>query len=62
MAMRSSSSGRESVLLFAADGIEEVIELGAGRVLAGLVKRIDRTLSASSVGTPGEVDQLMKRL
>jgi [acyl-carrier-protein] S-malonyltransferase len=53
---------RESVLLFAAEGVEEVIELGAGRVLAGLVKRIDRNLAASSVGTPGEVEALMQRL
>ncbi len=53
---------RESVLLFAANGVEEVIEIGAGRVLAGLVKRIDRSLAASSVGTPAEVEELMKRL
>src|SRR5437868_3149978 len=46
---------RESVLLFAANEVEEIVELGAGRVLAGLVKRIDRTLAASSVGTPAEL-------
>jgi len=53
---------RESVLLFAANQIEEVVEIGAGRVLAGLVKRIDRTLSALSVGTPAEVEALVQRL
>ena len=53
---------RESVLLFAASGVEEVVEIGAGRVLAGLVKRTDRTLSALSVGTPAEVEALIKRL
>jgi [acyl-carrier-protein] S-malonyltransferase len=53
---------RESVLLFAGSGVEEVVEIGAGRVLAGLVKRIDRTLSVLSVGTPAEVEDLMKRL
>ena len=53
---------RESVLLFAADEVEEVVEIGAGRVLAGLVKRIDRTLAAVSVGTPAEVEQLVARL
>src|SRR5205807_1968987 len=46
---------RESVLLFAANEVEELVEIGAGRVLAGLVKRIDRKLSALSVGTPGEI-------
>jgi [acyl-carrier-protein] S-malonyltransferase len=53
---------RESVLLFAESGVEEVVEIGAGRVLAGLVKRIDRNLSALSVGTPAEVAELMQRL
>ena len=53
---------RESVLLFAGNGVEEVVEIGAGRVLAGLVKRVDRTLSALSVGTTAEVEQLMQLL
>jgi [acyl-carrier-protein] S-malonyltransferase len=53
---------RETVLLFAANQVEEVVELGAGRVLAGLTKRIDRELAAVSVGTPAELDALVKRL
>jgi [acyl-carrier-protein] S-malonyltransferase len=53
---------RESVLRFAAEEVEEVVEIGAGRVLAGLVKRIDRTLTALSVGAPEEVETLVKRL
>jgi [acyl-carrier-protein] S-malonyltransferase len=53
---------RESVQLLAAEEIEEVVEIGAGRVLAGLVKRIDRTLPAISVGTPGEAEALIERL
>jgi [acyl-carrier-protein] S-malonyltransferase len=53
---------RESVLLFAEEEVEEVVEIGAGRVLAGLVKRIDRALPAISVGGPDEVEQLIARL
>lgn len=53
---------RESVLLFAENEVEEIVELGAGRVLSGLTKRIDRELSAISVGTPSEIEALMKRL
>jgi [acyl-carrier-protein] S-malonyltransferase len=53
---------RESVLLFAAEEVEEVVEIGTGRVLAGLVKRIDRTLPAISVGGPDEVEALVRRL
>jgi len=53
---------RETVLLFAADEVEEIVEIGAGRVLAGLVKRIDRNLPAISIGTPAELEALVKRL
>ena len=53
---------RETVLLLAAEEVAEVIEIGAGRVLAGLVKRIDRTLATLSVGTPAEVEALASRL
>jgi [acyl-carrier-protein] S-malonyltransferase len=53
---------RETVLLFKSRQVEEVVEIGAGRVLAGLVKRIDRELPASSVGTATETEALMKRL
>ena len=30
-------------------GIEKIVELGPGKVLAGLTRRIDRSLSASAV-------------
>jgi len=53
---------RETVLLFKEHAVEEVVEIGSGRVLAGLVKRIDRELAASSVGSAAETEALMKRL
>jgi [acyl-carrier-protein] S-malonyltransferase len=53
---------RETVLLFKDHDVEEIVEIGAGRVLAGLVKRIDRELPALSVGTAAETEALMKRL
>ena len=53
---------RETVEFFRSSEVEEVAEIGAGRVLAGLVKRIDADMSAVSVGTPDEVESLMKRL
>ena len=52
---------RESVLYLGAAGVEEMVEIGTGRVLAGLVRRIDPALSATrSVGTPAEVEALMR--
>jgi [acyl-carrier-protein] S-malonyltransferase len=53
---------RETVLLLVEQEVEEVVEIGAGRVLSGLVKRIERSLGAVSVGTPDEVEALVKRL
>lgn len=47
---------RESVLFMKEQGVSELIELGAGKVLAGLVKRIDKELVASSVGLPADID------
>ena len=52
---------RESVLHMAGEGVETLIEAGAGRVLTGLARRIDRTLSAGAVGTAAEVDALLER-
>jgi [acyl-carrier-protein] S-malonyltransferase len=53
---------RESVLFFKENEVEELVEIGAGRILSGLVKRIDRSLAAVSVGTPAEIDALVERL
>src|SRR5437764_1458413 len=53
---------REAIELFAANEVEEVVELGAGRVLSGLAKRINRDLATCSIGTPADIDALLKRL
>jgi [acyl-carrier-protein] S-malonyltransferase len=53
---------RETIELFAANEVEEIVELGAGRVLSGLAKRINRDLATCSVGTPADIDALLKRL
>lgn len=47
---------RECVLALAAHGVTQVIEVGAGKVLAGLVKRIDGTISATSFGSPADIE------
>ncbi len=46
---------RESVLYMSAHGVTRFVELGAGKVLAGLIKRIADGAIASSVGTPADV-------
>lgn len=53
---------RESVLWMKEQGVSEMIELGAGKVLSGLVRRIDREIESSSVGTPEQLEELIKKL
>ena len=47
---------RESVAYMAGRGVTRFVELGAGKVLAGLVKRIAEGAGAVSVGTPADVE------
>ncbi len=47
---------RESVAFMAGHGVTRFIEIGAGKVLAGLVKRIAEGVTAISVGAPADVE------
>lgn len=47
---------RECVAYMAANGITDFYEIGAGKVLAGLVKRTAGTVNATSIGTPADMD------
>ena len=46
---------RESVTYMAANGVTEIWELGAGKALSGMVRRIDRNLSTVTIATPAEI-------
>ncbi|MDO8605631.1 MAG: ACP S-malonyltransferase [Phaeospirillum sp.] len=53
---------RECVLFMKAQGVDTLVELGVGKVLGGLAKRIDKELSGSSVGTPADIEAFLKTL
>ena len=46
---------RESVAFMAAQGVTDVYEIGAGKALSGMVKRINRDLAATAIGAPEDV-------
>ncbi|MEE2997886.1 MAG: ACP S-malonyltransferase [Pseudomonadota bacterium] len=51
---------RESVLAMRDAGVDTVIELGAGKVLSGLTKRIDPDLRSLNAETPEDVEAALK--
>jgi [acyl-carrier-protein] S-malonyltransferase len=53
---------RESVLRMKEEGIETLVELGTGKILSGLIRRIDRDLQVANAGTPEEIEALDKIL
>jgi len=53
---------RESVAAMAAGGVTDIYEIGSGKVLAGLAKRIVASLNASSIGTPQDIAAVLPSL
>jgi [acyl-carrier-protein] S-malonyltransferase len=47
---------RETVEWFAANGVTTLYELGSGKVLTGLARRIDKTVNGISANTPADID------
>ena len=46
---------RESVLLMIAKGTNQFIEIGPGKVLSGLIKRIDKNVKVSAINTEEDI-------
>ncbi|NBB82597.1 MAG: ACP S-malonyltransferase [Alphaproteobacteria bacterium] len=53
---------RESVQTMAAAGVDQLVELGAGKVLSGLARRIDKSLAATALQTPDDIDAFVATL
>lgn len=47
---------RETVEWFGANGVTTLYEIGSGKVLTGLARRIDKNISGVAVNTPADID------
>jgi [acyl-carrier-protein] S-malonyltransferase len=46
---------RESVMYLASEGVTEVWEIGVGKALSGMIRRIDRALTCNNIGSPEDI-------
>lgn len=53
---------RESTQWMIENGADEFYEIGAGKVLSGLIRRINRDVQTHTVGTPPEIEDIIKAL
>ncbi len=51
---------RESVQYMKASGVELLVECGSGKVLSGLVKRIDKEMTGMALNTPADIEAFLK--
>ena len=51
---------RETVLHMKSLGIGTLVEVGAGKVLSGLVKRIDKEMTGQALNTPADIEAFLK--
>lgn len=51
---------RDSVQYMVAQGVTEAWEIGAGKALSGMIRKIDRSVACSAVGTPEDVQKALQ--
>lgn len=50
---------RESVAWMASEGVTEIVEIGAGKALSGMIRRIDRSIATRAVNDLATLDEMM---
>ncbi|WP_428642517.1 ACP S-malonyltransferase [Roseibium sp.] len=53
---------RESVIWLAENGVDTLVEVGTGKVLTGMVKRIHKDAAGLAVNSPEDIDALMEKI
>ena len=51
---------REGVQYMKSQGVETLVECGAGKVLTGLVRRIDKDMNGLALNTPADIEAFLK--
>jgi len=51
---------RESVLYMKSKNVDTLVEVGTGKVLTGLVKRIDKEMTGVAINTPADVETFLR--
>jgi [acyl-carrier-protein] S-malonyltransferase len=46
-------------MFLVAEGVTEFWEIGAGKALSGMIRRVDRTLDCQVVGTPEDIVKIL---
>ncbi len=50
---------RESIMWMADQGAEKLVEVGAGKILSGLTRRIDKELETQSLSVPADIEAFL---
>lgn len=53
---------RETVEWFGANGVTTLYEVGSGKVLTGLARRIDKSVTGIAINTPADIDNALAEL
>jgi [acyl-carrier-protein] S-malonyltransferase len=53
---------RETVLWMKSNGVDNLVELGTGKVLTNLARRIDRNVGGLSIETPNDIDRFLNSI
>jgi [acyl-carrier-protein] S-malonyltransferase len=53
---------RETVDWFGGNGVSTLYEVGAGKVLSGLARRINRDIATANIGTPADIEAALAAL
>jgi len=53
---------RESILFMKSQGVSNLVELGTGKVLTNLCRRIDKELSGHSIEKPADIDEFINSI